>query len=141
LAWLVDTLSSDPDIGLADSVELTEGANTDPARAIVWIGDVKSEEGWAALGAMSRDERYVIEMGCAVGFAGDSASDARTRVFALAQRVFTVLRADPRLGGGGASPGVIVAELGTQSYSAPVPLDEGGFTASVDFAIRVRSRI
>lgn len=139
IGYLVDIFTDDTELGGA-GVEVVEGENTNPStREWVTVGDVTSEQEWAALGAKSRNEHYSLQAGVAVTRPGDERADARARVFELLARVETLLRATPTPAG----TGVVHLEFGgVEKYLSPFPQgDDEGFTAGATFAIRVTARI
>lgn len=74
----------------------------DAARESIQLGDIDGEQSWAALGRLSRNEKYTVDVMLWVlrpGSGEEVFRDVRARAFALLAEVETFLREDPTLGG------------------------------------------
>lgn len=102
---------------------------------MIFLGDVRFSQAWAALGARRRDEDYTIDLTVHVYQDGDEEQVVEERLWALFGEIEQALRDDPTLGGLLAMDAEI--DGGEQTTR---PSDPGGWVSRLSLRVRCRSR-
>ncbi len=84
--------------GLA-GVQVSYGFPKTPQKEIVMLGDIHGRQTPGALGRLSREERYRLEVTVKVEKQGTSQQPVTQRAYALADELEAQLRSDPTVGG------------------------------------------
>jgi hypothetical protein len=128
----------------APAPQICDSDPPDPARERITIGDSdttgEDDQSWAAIGARSRDERYVLLVDIHVSTPGLTTRAARDRAFALLGVVEQTLVEHPTLDlAATANLQIVAAEL-RQPLHTQRQLDEGR-GIRIESGVRIHARL
>lgn len=114
----------------------TEETDYDLVNGNVWLGKVTQDEDWShSMGAMDRDEVYIVKVWAQVYRRGDDPQITEQQAWAIRAVLSTALRADITLEGVVSLQASLVA---TEMETLP---SSDGWLARAELDVRVQSRI